>query len=143
MDLADRQVIGWALSKGLTANLTVIPAWNAACQRRPITGDLIFHSDRGIQYACKEFTETLKANKLVTQSMSRKGNCWDNAPAESFFKTLKAELRLDGKFTSYPQARQSIFTFIELWYNRKRLHSALAYRTPAQTEQLLTQHQAA
>lgn len=143
MDLADRQVIGWSLSKGLTANQTVIPAWKAACQRRPVTGELIFHSDRGIQYACKEFTETLKASKLVTQSMSRKGNCWDNAPAESFFKTLKAELRLDGKFTSYQQARQSIFTFIELWYNRKRLHSALAYRTPAQTEQLLTQHQAA
>lgn len=143
MDLADRQVIGWSLSKGLTANQTVIPAWKAACQRRPITGELIFHSDRGIQYACKEFTETLKASKLVTQSMSRKGNCWDNAPAESFFKTLKAELRGDGKFTSYQQARQSIFTFIELWYNRKRLHSALAYRTPAQTEQLLTQNQAA
>lgn len=143
IDLADRQVIGWSLSKGLTANRTVIPAWKAACQRRPITGKLIFHSDRGIQYACKEFTEKLKASKLVTQSMSRKGNCWDNAPAESFFKTLKAELRGDGKFASYQQARQSIFTFIELWYNRKRLHSALAYRTPAQTEQLLTQNQAA
>lgn len=74
--------------------------------------------------------------------MSRKGNCWDNAPAESFFKTLKAELRVDGKFTSYQQARQSIFKFIELWYNRKRLHSALTYRTPAQIEQLLTQDHA-
>ena len=143
MDLADRQVIGWSLSKGLTANQTVIPAWEAACQRRPVAQKLIFHSDRGVQYACKQFTETLKASKLVTQSMSRKGNCWDNAPAESFFKTLKAELRGDGKFASYQQARQSIFTFIELWYNRKRLHSALEYRTPAQTEQQLTQNQAA
>ncbi len=143
MDLADRQVIGWSLSKGLSANQTVIPAWKAACQRRPIARELIFHSDRGIQYACKEFTEKLKASKLVTQSMSRKGNCWDNAPAESFFRTLKAELRGDGKFAGYQHARQSIFTFIELWYNRKRLHSALAYRTPAQTEQLLIQNQAA
>ena len=143
MDLADRQVIGWSLSKGLSANQTVIPAWKAACRRRPIKGKLIFHSDRGIQYACKEFTEKRKASKLVTQSMSRKGNCWDNAPAESFFKTLKAELQLDGKFVNYQQARTTIFEFIEIWYNRKRLHSALGYRTPAQTEHLLTQNQAA
>lgn len=143
MDLADRQILGWSLSKGLKATQTVIPAWKAACQRRPIARELIFHSDRGVQYACGEFTEQLKANKLVTQSMSRKGNCWDNAPAESFFKTLKAELNMDTKFASYAHARGAIFGFIEIWYNRKRLHSALDYRTPAQTEKLLTQKQAA
>lgn len=143
MDLADRQVIGWSLSKSLTADQTVIPAWKAACQRRPITRELIFHSDRGIQYGCGEFTSQLKAHKLVTQSMSRRGNCWDNAPAESFFKTLKAELQVEGKFAGYRHARQELFAFIELWYNRKRLHSALDYRTPVQAEQLLTKNKAA
>lgn len=144
MDLADRQIIGWSLSEGLRAEQTSIPAWKAACKRRLPTGKLIFHSDRGTQYACTEFTRQLQTCKVVTQSMSRKGNCWDNAPAESFFKTLKAELPLDGKFTSYQQARGAIFEFIELWYNRRRLHSALDYQTPAQTEQLLlNQNQAA
>lgn len=137
MDLADRQIIGWSLSEGLKADQTSLPAWQAACRRRPITKELIFHSDRGVQYACREFTGQLLANKLVTQSMSRKGNCWDNAPAESFFKTLKAELTMETKFTDYQQARQAIFAFIEIWYNRRRLHSALEYRTPAQAEQLL------
>ena len=143
MDLGDRQVIGWSLSKGLKAEHTSIKAWKAACKRRPPTGKLIFHSDRGIQYACGEFTRQLRACKVVTQSMSRKANCWDNAPAESFFKTLKAELGLKGKFTSYQQARVRIFEFIELWYNRRRLHSALNYQTPAQTEQVLLKQQQA
>ena len=143
MDLADRQVIGWSLSKRLGAEYTSIPAYKEACQRRPRGEGLIFHSDRGVQYACGAFTHLLGVGKRVVQSMSRKGNCWDNAPAESFFKTLKAELQLDGKFATYQQARKAIFEFIEIWYNRKRLHSALEYRTPAQAEQLLTQNQAA
>ncbi len=76
--------------------------------------------------------------------MSRKGNCWDNAPAESFFKTLKAELPLDTRGCSYGQIRRALFNYIEIWYNRKRLHSSLDYRTPAQTEELLlTQKQQA
>ena len=78
IDLYDRKVIGWSMSKGLSAEETVIPAWFMAVWNRPITENLIFHSDRGIQYACKEFTKILQANKLITRSMSRKGNCWDN-----------------------------------------------------------------
>ena len=91
IDLYDRKVIGWSMSRGLTTEETIIPAWIMATWNRPITQELIFHSDRGTQYACHEFTKILKANKLITQSMSRKGNCWDNAVAESFFKTIKVE----------------------------------------------------
>ena len=141
-DLADRQVLGWSLAEGLSAAETTIPAWRAACRRRPISRELIFHSDRGVQYACSDFTNLLKAHPLVRQSMSRKGNCWDNAPAESFFKTFKAELPIDPTTCTYRQLRQAVFAFIEVWYNRQRLHSTLDYRTPAQVEQLLTLKQA-
>src|SRR5699024_11267792 len=96
-----------------------------------------FNSYRGVEYACEDFTEVLATEK-VTRSMSRKGNCWDNAPAESFFKTLKAELPVNLTTCNYRQSREAIFSFIDIWYNRKRLHSSLEYRTPAQTEQLLT-----
>lgn len=144
MDLADRQIIGWSLSVGMKAAETTIPAWQMACRQRPPQQELIFHSDRGIQYACEEFRAHLKAWPVVAQSMSRKGNCWDNAPAESFFKTLKAELQMEEeKFTGYAQARRVLFDFIEIWYNRKRLHSGLDYRTPAEAERQLTQKQAA
>jgi len=142
-DLADRQILGWSFSEGMRADQTVIPAWRQACQKRAIDQKLIFHSDRGIQYACEEFRDLLEARPLVRQSMSRKGNCWDNAPAESFFKTLKTELQMEHPFISYSEARRTLFAFIDLWYNRKRLHSAIGYRTPAQAEQLLIQKQAA
>jgi len=92
MDLADRQILGWSFSEGMSANETIIPSWKEAIRRRLPQEELIFHSDRGIQYACQEFSKLLDARPLVRQSMSRKGNCWDNAPAESFFKTFKAEL---------------------------------------------------
>lgn len=142
MDLADRQILGWNLGKGLQAKETSIAAfWQAVAKRQPDSG-LLFHSDRGIQYACSEFTSLL-ASRNITQSMSRKGNCWDNAPAESFFKTLKAELQIARPFTSYEEARRVIFAFIDLWYNRKRLHSALNYQTPIQAAQQLTHNQAA
>jgi transposase InsO family protein len=85
LDLGDRKVIGWALSDGLKASNTVIPAWKMAIKTRPINTPLLFHSDRGVQYACDEFFFQLKSNKNVTRSMSRKANCWDNAVAESFF----------------------------------------------------------
>jgi putative transposase len=88
MDLADRKIIGWALSKGMSAEETVIKAFLMAIKNRAILKGLIFHSDRGVQYACKEFRSLLESYS-VTQSMSRKGNCWDNAVAESFFKSLK------------------------------------------------------
>lgn len=142
MDLADRQILGWNLSKGLRAEETSIAAFRQAVAKRRPTDALLFHSDRGIQYACTEFTSLLAANN-ITQSMSRKGNCWDNAPAESFFKTLKAELQMDWPFASYEQARRNIFAFIDLWYNRKRLHSAIGYQTPIQAARQRTHNQAA
>jgi hypothetical protein len=91
IDLGDRKVIGWALSSGMKAVETVIPAFKMAQKNRPIIGNLLFHSDRGVQYACNELGDLLGKNALITRSMSRKGNCWDNAVAESFFKPLKAE----------------------------------------------------
>lgn len=136
MDLADRQILGWSLSRGMAAEQTSVAALRGALARRAPAEAMIFHSDRGVQYACTEFTKLL-ARHQVRQSMSRKGNCWDNAPAESFFKTLKAELPLDTSSCSYRQVRQALFWFIEIWYNRKRLHSAVGYQTPAQAEQQL------
>ncbi|WP_246075151.1 IS3 family transposase [Gracilimonas mengyeensis] len=137
MDLADRQIIGWALSRTLSAEQTSIAAFNQAQTKRRTAPGMMFHSDRGSQYACSEFTNLLRKYQLV-QSMSGKGNCWDNAPAESFFKTLKAELiSHTGRFNSYQQARTALFEYIESWYNRKRLHSSLGYKTPAEAEQQL------
>ena len=129
IDLFDRKVIGWSMSRGLSAEETIIPAWFMAIRNRPVTQKLIFHSDRGTQYACNEFVKILKANKLITQSMSRKGNCWDNAVAESFFKTIKVEWIYQQKFENQVQAQLSIFEWIESWYNRRRRHSALGYQT--------------
>ena len=135
IDLYDRQVIGWALSSNLSTKRTIIPAWRMALSKRNITKPLIFHSDRGVQYASNLFRKHLKNNELITQSMSRKGNCWDNAVAESFFKTLKTELIYHEKYESVLQAKTSIFEYIEIWYNRKRLHSSLGYKTPVEVEQ--------
>ncbi len=141
MDLADRQILGWSLSEGMRADETILAAWKEATGRRCIQKELIFHSDRGIQYCCEEFRKLLKAQPLVRQSMSRKGNCWDNAPAESFFKTFKAELPIEPKHYNYKSLRGVIFNFIEIWYNRQRLHSTLDYRTPAEMQNYLTQEQ--
>lgn len=105
-----------------------------ALSKREITDSLLFHSDRGIQYASKEFRSIVKNNDLITQSMSRKANCWDNAVAESFFKTLKVELVYQNKFTSIVEAKATVFEYIEVWYNRKRLHSSLGYKTPKEVE---------
>lgn len=129
IDLYDRKVIGWSMSEGLSAAETIIPAWIMATWKRPIIQELIFHSDRGTQYACNEFTKILRVNKLISQSMSRKGNCWDNAVAESFFKTIKVEWIYGQNFINQEQAQLSIFEWIESWYNRRRRHSALGYQT--------------
>lgn len=134
IDLFDRQVVGWSLSQTMYTADTVIPAWNMAVRKRKITQELIFHSDRGVQYACMEFTNLIAKHKLVKQSMSRKGNCWDNAVAESFFKTLKAELVYHYKYTTIQQAKVSVFEYIEGWYNTRRLHSSLGYMTPVEYE---------
>jgi len=106
-----------------------------AISKRQLTQPLLFHSDRGIQYAFKEFRKLINENALITQSMSRKANCWDNAVAESFFKTLKAELIYDSSFHSTEQAKTKIFEWIEIWYNKKRLHPSLGYKTPYEVEQ--------
>jgi len=130
-DLYDRKVIGWALSPGMEACETVIAALEmAVTNRRPQEG-LIFHSDRGVQYCAQAFGDVLREScPTVRQSMSRKGNCWDNACAESFFKTLKRELEtLDGRH-SEAEVRQSVFFYIEAYYNRIRIHSALDYVAP-------------
>jgi len=134
MDLFDRQIIGWALSKTMHANRTIIPAWKMAMSKRRITSELIFHSDRGVQYACNEFRNLLKRNPLVKQSMSRRANCWDNAVAESFFKTIKTELIYHEKYNTINEAELSIFEYIEIWYNKKRLNSSLGYLTPYEYE---------
>jgi len=132
--LYDRQVIEWSLSKDLYTSQTIIPAWKMTISKRQLTQPLLFHSDRGIQYAFKEFRKLINENALITQSMSRKANCWDNAIVKSFFKTLKAELIYDSNFYSTEQAKTKIFEWIEIWYNKKRLHSSLGYKTPYEVE---------
>jgi len=131
IDLFDRKVIGWALSKNMeTTNTTVVALKMAVKNRTPQDG-LIFHSDRGVQYCAQAFRNTLnEICPTARQSMSRKGNCWDNACAESFFKTLKWELdTLEGKH-SEAEVRQSVFMYIESYYNRVRMHSVLDYVAP-------------
>ena len=140
MDLADRKVIGWSLSESMKASETSMAAWRMAIKNRALTADLIFHSDRGIQYACTEFQNLLEANKYVVRSMSRKGDCWDNAVAETFFKTLKVELVYRRKYSTRAEAAVSIFEYIETRYNRTRLHSTLGYRSPEEFGRLLLQN---
>ena len=131
LDLFNRQVVGWSISRRLTANTTTIPALVDAFQRHHPAKGLIFHSDLGVQYACYEFRKKLSEYKMI-QSMSSKGNCYDNAVVESFFRTLKTELVYFEKYVTREQAKLSIFEYIEVFYNRQRLHSALGYQIPAE-----------
>jgi putative transposase len=133
IDLADRKVVSWTLSEDMTAENTIIKAWYLARNKRQIKKGFIFHSDRGVQYACNKITSLFSFNGKITQSMSRKGNCWDNAVAESFFKTIKHEWLYRFKFTSYNQLYESIEDYID-WYNTERLHSSLGYLTPLEME---------
>jgi transposase InsO family protein len=133
IDLADRKVVGWALSEDMTTENTIMKAWIAARKNRNINFGFVFHSDRGVQYASNKMTKLFSLNMKITQSMSRKGNCWDNAVAESFFKTIKHEWLYRFKFTSYNQLYSSIDNYIN-WYNTKRLHSSLGYITPLEME---------
>jgi transposase InsO family protein len=129
LDVYNRQIVGWSMSNSLKAIHTTIPALMAAYRaHRPGPG-LIFHSDRGVQYACHEFRRLLKQYK-ITQSMSGKGNCYDNAITESFFSTLKTELIYSEKYITRNQAKLSIFKYIEIFYNRKRKHSSLGNKSP-------------
>jgi len=128
LDLFSRQVVGWAMSDRLTSGFVVKALYQAIGRRHPASG-CIFHSDRGIQYASTDFRDVLRAYGFI-QSMSRKGNCYDNAVAESFFHTLKTEHVYDYRYETRAEARQSIFEYIEMFYNRQRRHSALGYRSP-------------
>ena len=129
IDLADRSVVGWSLSKDMSTYNTVIKAFNKACSNRKPVNGLLFHSDRGIQYACNEFKEILK-NRNLKQSMSAKGDCWDNAVAESFFKTIKVEELYNYSFSSFNDAKKVIFNYIDGWYNTVRIHSTLDGKSP-------------
>lgn len=132
MDLGDRRVIGWATSEDMSAKNTTVAALKMATANRKPAKQTIFHSDRGVQYACREFRKELKKQKITQQSMSRKGNCWDNAVAESFFKSAKKEWLYRYTFQTPKQAQMAVFEYIEIWYNNKRRHSALGMRSPKQ-----------
>ncbi len=136
LDLADRTVVGWQLSDNMTDTNTSIAAFNKALQNRPITEGLIFHSDRGSQYASDDFRTLIKKHKCI-QSMSRKGNCWDNAVAESFFKTIKVEELYHHKFESKEEVYSAVFDYIDGWYNTKRIHTTLGGKSPLEMAVLL------
>jgi transposase InsO family protein len=138
LDLYSRRIVGWAMSERMTSPLVIDALAMAIEQRRPPAG-LIHHSDRGSQYASAAFQSVLSAHAMVC-SMSRKGDCYDNAVMESFFGTLKCELVSfagsagRGSFATRAEARQAIFEWIEVFYNRQRLHSSLGHKSPANYE---------
>lgn len=132
LDLFSRKVAGWAMRDHLRTELPLAALTMAIQRQRPRPG-LLLHSDRGCQYAATEYRNALKSHDFV-QSMSRKGNCWDNAPMESFFGSLKAELVHEQHYPTREAAKRDLFAYIEGYYNRQRLHSALGYITPEQAE---------
>ena len=136
MDLYSRKIVGWSMSSSLHASIVVNALCMAIDQRSPSAG-LIHHSDRGVQYASAEFRASLKAHGLVA-SMSRKGNCYDNAVKESFFHTLKTELVNHEHYRTHGEARGSVFDYIEAFYNRQRLHSTIGYMSPEDFERSRT-----
>jgi putative transposase len=128
IDLYSRAVVGWAMSDRMTAQLANDALMMAVWKRKPPKG-LMLHSDRGSQYASGLYQKTIKDHDFVC-SMSRKGNCWDNAPSESFFHTLKTELTHHRRYQTREEAKQEIFEYIEVFYNRQRRHSTIGYQTP-------------
>jgi len=141
MDLCSRRIIGWSTADHLRAELAteaLSKAIEARCPTATTEQQLMHHSDRGVQYACGEYQAILERHG-ITCSMSRSGNCYDNASMESFFKTFKVELVYQERYASREEARRSIHSYIEVFYNRQRLHSSLGYRSPAEYEAELAQ----
>lgn len=136
LDLYSRRVIAWGMSSRLTQDLATTALTMAVAHRRPAEG-VLHHTDRGSQYAATTYRELL-ASYGLTASMSRRGNCWDNAVVESFFHTLKTELVHHRSYQTREEARQEIFEWIEVFYNRTRRHSTLGYRSPAEFEAMAT-----
>jgi len=132
MDIYSRKIVGWSIQSSLSAELVVKALMMAILHRNPEQG-IIFHSDRGSQYTSYTVREMLKSYK-ITQSMSSTGNCYDNAITESFFHTLKTELIFWNNYQTRDEAKSSIFKYIEIFYNRQRLHSALNYLSPVEFE---------
>jgi putative transposase len=129
-DLATREIVGWSMADHLRAGLCVDALVMALQRRRPSPG-LVHHSDRGVQYAAEPYRRVLERHG-IKQSMSRRGNCLDNAPMESFFASLKKEHVHHARFRTREEAKAAVFDYVEIFYNRQRLHSALGYRTPAE-----------
>jgi transposase InsO family protein len=134
LDLYGRRVVGWNVSRSLKHSAVLVAFHRAVRQRGPVRG-LIIHSDRGIQYCCEGFGKEMELYG-VSQSMSRKGDCWDNAVAESFFATLKKELPSKTVFANDAEAERYLFEYIEIEYNRSRPHSTIGYMTPSEYEEL-------
>jgi transposase InsO family protein len=134
LDLFSRAVVGWAIDATLSTKLPVVALSRAVERRRPAPG-LMHHSDRGCQYTSNEYRQVL-AGLGISVSMSRTGNCWDNAVAESFFATLKNELVHRRQWSSRDELRSAVFEYVEVFYNRRRMHSSLDYRTPTEVEEL-------
>lgn len=132
LDLYSRKIVGWAMDQNIDTEL-VLASWQMAVGRRQPGPQLLFHSDRGCQYASAQFRRALEEHQMVA-SMSRKGNCYDNAAMESFWSTLKHELIYRANFRTRAEARNAIFEFIEVFYNRTRLHSSLNYLSPVDFE---------
>ena len=132
LDLYSRRIVGWAVSPQINTALVLRALSMALTHRQPPTG-LLFHSDRGVQYASADYRRALSAAGLVP-SMSRKANCYDNAAMEAFWSTLKLELIYRQEFVNADELRPALFDYIEVFYNRQRLHSALGYQTPAAFE---------
>ena len=132
LDLYSRKVVGWSMNNRMKADLVNNALLMAIWQRKP-GADLVWHTDRGSQYASDSHIKIIKQHHIV-QSMSRKGNCWDNAVAKSFFRTLKTELTYQCKFKTREEGRHVIFEYIEVFYNRIRIHSANDYLSPTEYE---------
>lgn len=135
LDLASRRVVGWAMKDSLETALASDALTMALWKRKPARG-LVAHSDRGVQYASEAYQEILRQHG-ISCSMSRKGDCFDNAVAESFFASLEWELIQESDWHTHAEARRAVFDYIEAWYNRERLHSSLDYRSPAEYEDQL------